>query len=127
LLEVLWAAATGSAVEAEPEPSVGDRAAVTVVLAAADYPERADVGSRIDGVGDAEALGVLVFHAGTAVRDGRLVTNGGRVLDVTAEGGSIAEARRRAYEAAAAISFPGMRLRHDIAERAAREDQRVRG
>src|SRR5439155_1708319 len=69
-----------------------ERAAVTVVLAAGSYPERGDSGTPIDGVDDAEADGALVFHAGTALHDGRLVTNGGRVLNVTALGADIADA-----------------------------------
>ena len=65
------------------------RAAVTVVLAAGDYPAAGDQGSEITGVADAEAAGALVFHAGTALRGGRLVTNGGRVLNVTAVGADL--------------------------------------
>ena len=61
---------------------------MTVVLAAADYPERGDTGSPIEGIEEAEAAGALVFHAGTALHDGRLVTNGGRILNVTALGGT---------------------------------------
>jgi phosphoribosylamine---glycine ligase len=66
---------------------------------------------------------VTVFHAGTAERDGRVVTAGGRVLSVSATGETIAMARDRAYEAASRISFEGMHLRRDIAARAAREEQ----
>ena len=71
--------------------------------------------ARSTGVADAEAAGALVFHAGTALHDGRLVTNGGRILNVTALGATIAEARTRAYEAAGRIEFPGVRYRSDIA------------
>jgi phosphoribosylamine---glycine ligase len=116
LLEALGAAANGdlptNALEAD------DQAAVTVVLAGRDYPERPDSGSPIEGVADAEASGAIVFHAGTAMRAGRLVTNGGRILGVTALGGSIDEARERAYGASAQISFAGMRYRRDIGGRA---------
>jgi phosphoribosylamine---glycine ligase len=101
--------------------SVGDEAAVTVVVAAGDYPAGSDTGSPIEGVEAAEEAGALVFHAGTALRDGRLVTNGGRILDVTGVGASLAEARDRAYAAAELISFPGARFRRDIAAAAARE------
>ena len=94
-------------------------AAVTVVLAGGDYPARSDSGTPIDGVEDAEATGALVFHAGTARQGGRLVTNGGRVLAVTATGDDVAAARTRAYEAASRISFAGMRYRRDIALTAA--------
>ncbi len=85
------------------------------MLAAGEYPARGDAGSPIDGVADAEAAGALVFHAGTALHDGRLVTNGGRILNVTALGATIAEARTRAYEAAGRVEFPGVRYRSDIA------------
>jgi len=97
------------------ELPVSDQAAVTIVLASRDYPERGDAGTPIEGIEDAEAAGALVFHAGTARHGGRLVTNGGRVLNVTAPGGSLAEARDRAYDAAGRIAFDGMRFRRDIA------------
>jgi phosphoribosylamine--glycine ligase len=66
-------------------------------------------------VEEAEATGALVFHAGTALQGGSLVTNGGRILDVTGLGDTIAEAREHAYAAARLISFPGVRYRTDIA------------
>jgi phosphoribosylamine--glycine ligase len=91
------------------------RAAVTVVLTAGTYPAAGDIGSRIEGIAAAEETGALVFHAGTALRGGELVTNGGRILDVTATGDSVEEARARAYRAADLISFAGMRCRGDIA------------
>jgi len=117
LLAVLRAAAAGEAAKAEL--AAADRAAVTVVLAAGSYPELGDSGAPIEGLEAAEAEGALVFHAGTALRDGGVVTNGGRILNVTALGASIAEARDLAYRAAARISFPGVRYRRDIAEEAA--------
>jgi len=89
--------------------------AVTVVLAGRDYPERGDVGTPIEGIAEAEAAGALVFHAGTAVRDGHLVTNGGRILNVTALGDSVAAARAAAYDAASHIDFAGVKFRRDIA------------
>ena len=92
-----------------------DAAAVTVVLAAGRYPAAGDVGSPIDGIAEAEATGALVFHAGTALQDDRLVTSGGRILNVTATGPTVADARERAYEACELISFQGMRYRRDIA------------
>ena len=92
-----------------------EQAAVTVVLAARDYPERGDIGTPIEGIAAAEAAGALVFHAGTAVRDGQLVTNGGRILSVTALGDSLASARAAAYDAASHIDFAGVRFRRDIA------------
>jgi phosphoribosylamine--glycine ligase len=94
---------------------VGDRAAVTVVLAAGNYPTSGDVGSPIEGLEQAEAEGALVFHAGTARSGDRLITNGGRILNVTATGETVAEARERAYAACERISFPNMRYRRDIA------------
>jgi phosphoribosylamine---glycine ligase len=113
LLALLLAAAQGdlSAVEL----SVAENAAVTVVIAAGDYPAAGDVGTPIDGIRDAEANGALVFHAGTALKGDRIVTNGGRILNVTAVGESVAAARDRAYEACDLLSFPGMRFRRDIA------------
>ena len=81
-----------------------------------DYPARSDYrGAPIEGVEDAEATGALVFHAGTALHDGRLVTNGGRILNVVGTGATVEAARTAAYEAAARIDFAGMQLRTDIA------------
>ena len=117
LLEALAAAAAGDLGDADL--SAADKAAVTVVLAGGGYPERSDSGSPIEGVEEAEAAGALVFHAGTAVRDGRLLTNGGRVLNVTAVGDDLAAARAAAYRGCEQISFAGMRYRHDIADQEA--------
>ena len=98
------------------EPEVADRAAVTVVLTAPDYPARSDYsGTPIEGFEDAEAAGALVLHAGTALHDGRLVTNGGRILNVVCTGPTVEAARSAAYEAAARIHFAGMQYRSDIA------------
>jgi phosphoribosylamine--glycine ligase len=113
LLEALAAAAAGRAVNTLRE---GSDAAVTVVLAGPDYPERSDyAGVPIDGLAGAEADGALVFHGGTAMRDGRLVTNGGRILSVTALAPEIEQARQRAYEAVERVRFEGVRFRRDIA------------
>ena len=98
--------------------SAGPQAAVTVVLASRGYPDDPQAGVPIDGLADAEATGALVFHAGTALRDGRLVSAGGRVLDVTGLGDSVADAREQAYAAVEQIDFRGAQFRHDIAERA---------
>ena len=94
--------------------------AVTLVLASAGYPESASKGDVITGLADAAALdGIAITHAGTARDgDGSVVTAGGRVLNVTALAAGPAEARERAYEAAALINFEGMQLRTDIAQRA---------
>jgi phosphoribosylamine--glycine ligase len=112
LLEALAAAAGGSLGGTTLGASA---AAVTVVLAGRGYPERSDMGTPIHGIAEAEAEGALVFHAGTALRDGRLVTNGGRILGVTGVDRTIEAARDRAYGAAARIAFDGMLLRSDIA------------
>jgi phosphoribosylamine--glycine ligase len=91
------------------------RHALALVLAAAGYPGSPRAGDRIEGIERAAAVpGVSVHHAGTAERDGAVVTAGGRVLAVTATGASHAEARERAYRAAAEIRFEGMVFRHDI-------------
>jgi phosphoribosylamine---glycine ligase len=118
LLGALLAAAHGDLSEAEVV--ISDQAAVTVAVTAENYPEGGDTGTPIEGVEDAEAAGALVFHAGTAVRDGRLVTNGGRILNVTATGPTLEDARARAYEGCERISFAGARFRRDIAEGAVR-------
>jgi phosphoribosylamine--glycine ligase len=113
-LAALAAAAAGDL--SEVGLSAADAAAaVTVVLAGAEYPAGNDHGTTIEGVAEAEATGALLFHAGTALHDGRLVTNGGRILNVTGVGASLAEARDRAYAACERITFQGMRYRRDIA------------
>jgi phosphoribosylamine--glycine ligase len=94
---------------------VAQRAAVTLVVSGGEYPERGDQGTPIEGIEAAEATGALVFHAGTALHDGRLVTNGGRILNVVGVGDTVADARSAAYEAAAHIDFAGMHFRTDIA------------
>jgi phosphoribosylamine--glycine ligase len=91
-------------------------AAVTVTIASGPYPAAGDRGTPIDGIGDAETAGALVFHAGTALHDGQVVTNGGRVLNVTGVAPSVEEARERAYAGVERISFAGARYRTDIAE-----------
>jgi phosphoribosylamine--glycine ligase len=111
----LLAALSGAALGAlETELVAGDSAAITVVLAGADYPEQGDSGTPIEGVDEAEAAGALVFHAGTARRGDTLLTNGGRILNVTTSGNDLVAARTAAYEAIERISFAGMRFRRDI-------------
>jgi phosphoribosylamine---glycine ligase len=118
LLETLASVAEGRLDGGSLE--VGERAAVTVALASAGYPEVSDDrGTPIEGVEDAEAAGALVFHAGTARHGEQLVTNGGRVLNVTALGDDLPAARTAAYEAVDRISFAGMQYRSDIALTAA--------
>ena len=95
-----------------------DGAAVCVVLASGGYPGHYDKGQEIHGLADAEAIGALVFHAGTAMKDGKLVTNGGRVLGVVGRGADISSAVDAAYAAATKISFKDAYYRKDIAHRA---------
>jgi phosphoribosylamine--glycine ligase len=113
LLTALAAAAAGDLGGVTLEAAA--QAAVTVVLAAGGYPETGDTGSPITGIEEAEARGALVFQAGTARRDGTLVTSGGRILNVTGVGNDLEQARTLAYEGAAAISFAGARYRRDVA------------
>jgi phosphoribosylamine---glycine ligase len=95
-----------------------DAWAVTVVLASRGYPESSSSGDEITGLRAIDALETEVLHAGTAEVDGRLVTAGGRVLNVTGIGATPGEARDRAYAAAERIEFDGKQMRHDIAARA---------
>ncbi|HYF27318.1 MAG TPA: phosphoribosylamine--glycine ligase [Baekduia sp.] len=116
LLELLLRATrTGGLAGTEIE--VADGAAVTLVLAAGGYPASPSQGDVISGL-DAVGEGVEVTHAGTARRDGDIVTAGGRVLNVTAVGDDTAAARDAAYAAADLITFEGRQLRTDIALRA---------
>ncbi len=89
-------------------------AACTVVVAAKGYPDTPQSGAPIEGIQAAQATGAEIFHAGTRVVDGRLVTAGGRVLGVMAQGAELGEARRKALDAARLIRFPGAQLRSDI-------------
>lgn len=113
--EVLLACATGKLKDVTLDWS--DDACVSVVVASGGYPESYKKGLPIRGIEDAEAMdGVAVFHAGTATKDGALVNSGGRVLNVSALGPSIPEARQRAYEAVEKIEMEGKHFRRDIAE-----------
>ncbi|AQS42296.1 MAG: Phosphoribosylamine--glycine ligase [Candidatus Tokpelaia hoelldobleri] len=113
LLPLLVAAADGELDQASPEWS--DDVALTVVLAAEGYPHMPRKGSVIDGVEEAAALpGIMVFHAGTAMENGRLTANGGRVLNVTARGANVVEARAKAYAAIEKIRWPQGFCRTDI-------------
>jgi phosphoribosylamine--glycine ligase len=92
---------------------------MTVVIASAGYPASADKGRVIHGLFDAGKVpGVQIFHAGTTVKDGQAVTDGGRVLAVTAKGKDFYEARRHAYHAVERICFEGMQFRKDIGAKA---------
>jgi len=88
------------------------------VLASRGYPASSSRGDAISGLEEAEGLGAEVLHAGTADEGGKIVTAGGRVLNVTGMGATPGEARDRAYAAAERISFDGLQLRGDIAARA---------
>jgi phosphoribosylamine--glycine ligase len=92
---------------------------VGVVMASRGYPESSQSGCPIEGIADAEQIpGVAVFHAGTAMRDGQLVTAGGRVLTVVGSGSDFEDAIRRAYAGVEKISFEGMQYRRDIGKKA---------
>ncbi len=114
LAELLLACAENRLSTIEP-PRFSDQTALTVVMAAEGYPGTPKKGGRIAGVIDAENNGTKVFHAGTALdAAGELVANGGRVLNVTALGGSVSEAQARAYAAVDSIEFPQGFCRRDI-------------
>ncbi|HET9640500.1 MAG TPA: phosphoribosylamine--glycine ligase [Allosphingosinicella sp.] len=113
LLELMYAVARARLAEAEP-PRFSQRAALTVVMAANGYPGTPETGGAIEGLEGLDTEDVRIFHAGTALEEGRLVARGGRVLGVTAAGGSVAEARDRAYAAAGRIRFPSGFYRSDI-------------
>jgi phosphoribosylamine---glycine ligase len=115
LLELLEASTRPGGL-AGVDPEWSDDWAVTVVLASRGYPESSSSGDPIAGLDEAD--GAEVFHAGTAERDGEIVTAGGRVLGVTGLGATPGEARDRAYAAADRIRFDGRQLRSDIAARA---------
>jgi len=95
------------------------RPAVCVVMASGGYPGDYQKGKRITGLNEADRIeDVVVFHAGTAVKNGDIVTNGGRVLGVTALGQTVADAKARAYRAVDKIKFDGAYCRRDIADKA---------
>ena len=104
------------------EVAFRDQTALTVVMAAKGYPGTPEKGGAID-LGAAEAAGVKLFHAGTALKDSALVANGGRVLNVTAMASSVTEAQQRAYQAVDAVSFPSGFCRRDIGWREVAREQ----
>ncbi len=115
-LGVLLSHAAGGRLDEVDPPRWRGGAAVAVVMAAAGYPGTPRTGDPITGVDDADALdGVDVIHAGTAATSSGLVTNGGRVLAVTAVGSDVADARDRAYAGVSRIRFDGAQHRTDIA------------
>ncbi len=98
-----------------------ERWALDVVIASRGYPQRPEKGKVIEGIEEAQSLpDVIVFHAGTTLKDGKVVTNGGRVLNVCAYGKTLKEAKERAYEAVSRIHFEGMHFRKDIGDKAFR-------
>ena len=116
LLTIMQACETGTLAETPVEFS--DGAACCVVIASGGYPEKYEKG-KVIALNDAEdAENVNVFHAGSALKDGALVTNGGRVLGVTATAGDLESAIAEAYTAAKKIHFDGMFMRSDIGKRA---------
>ncbi|RUV21157.1 phosphoribosylamine--glycine ligase, partial [Mesorhizobium sp. M5C.F.Ca.IN.020.32.2.1] len=100
-----------------------DEAALTVVMAARGYPGTPEKGSVIRGLQEAAGDGVEIFHAGTAINSGALIANGGRVLDVTAVGGTVGEAQRRAYATLDQIDWPQGFCRRDIGWQAVAREQ----
>ncbi|MEG1427333.1 MAG: phosphoribosylglycinamide synthetase C domain-containing protein, partial [Oscillospiraceae bacterium] len=113
VLEILLAVCGEKLAETEIEWS--DAAAACVVMASGGYPEKYAKGMEIVGLNEKGQLdGVVVYHAGTKVENGRLYTNGGRVLGVTALGDTLEEALEKSYAAVQKISFPGAHYRSDI-------------
>ena len=111
--ELLLACAEGKLATRQP-PRLSPDTALTVVMAAEGYPGEPKKGGAIAGIDAAEAGGAKVFHAGTALTDGQLVANGGRVLNVTARGASVTEAQARAYAAVDLVEAPDLFCRRDI-------------
>lgn len=121
LVELVEAALDGKldTVTAEWDP----RASVGVVLAAGGYPDNYNKGDVISGLPEQETEGAKVFHAGTLLKDGQVLTNGGRVLCACALGNSVAEAQQAAYKLVDAIDWNGMLYRRDIGHRAISREQ----
>ncbi|HYI79757.1 MAG TPA: phosphoribosylamine--glycine ligase [Thermoleophilaceae bacterium] len=126
LLELLDAATRPGGLEGV-EIEWSEDWAVTVVLASGGYPASSSIGDEISGMRAVDSIEVELLHAGTAERDGRIVTAGGRVLNVTGIGSTPAEAREHAYRAAEKIQFDGKQMRRDIAERAVARVEEVAG
>ena len=116
LVEIMLACIDGNLADVEIPWSAG--AAVTVVLAAGGYPKVYEKGAEITGLAEAAAKGCLVFHAGTAEKDGAVVTAGGRVLNIVAEAADIRAAVEKAYRGVDCVHFADAFCRRDIAHRA---------
>ncbi len=117
LVELLLAVAEGRLAD-QPEPAFSPDVALTVVMAAKGYPGTPAAGGAIAGIDAAEAIGAVVFQAGTKQADGKLVASGGRVLAVTATGTDVKHAQAAAYRAVDTIDFPDGFCRRDIGWRA---------
>ena len=118
LLDLIEATVDGRLDEIDP-PTWDPRPATCVVMASEGYPGSYERGHAIRGLDEAAALpDVKVFHAGTATSDGSVVTNGGRVLGVTALGNSISDAKLQAYKAVKCIRWDGAWCRKDISDKA---------
>ena len=118
LVEIMVACAKGDGSLKDLDIAWSDGAAVCVVLASGGYPKSYRKGYEITGLDEAEKLGCHVFHAGTAERDGSVVTAGGRVLGVVAEAADVRAAVDKAYQGVNVIDFKDKMFRHDIAHRA---------
>ena len=119
LLTVMQATTSGTLDQLTVEFDPG--AACCVILASGGYPTHYEKGKEIVVTDEEKLKGATVYHAGTALKDGRLVTSGGRVLGVTCTAPSLEEAVKRAYDAASGITFEGVHFRKDIGARALRE------
>ena len=116
-LKILLDFYEGKDVRVEEDP----RWALDVVIASRGYPEKPEKGKVIEGLEEAKNLpDVVIFHAGTTIKEGKVITNGGRVLNVCAYGETLRKAKERAYEAVSRIHFEGMHYRKDIGDRAFR-------
>ncbi len=118
LVEIMTACARGDGSLKDLGIRWSDGAAVCVVLASGGYPKSYRKGYEITGLAEAAAKGAHVFHAGTAEKDGKIVTAGGRVLGVVAEAADVAQAVEKAYDGVSAIDFKDKMFRKDIAHRA---------
>ena len=118
LVDIMVACAKGDGSLKTMDIQWSDGAAVCVVLASGGYPKAYQKGYEITGLADAEAKGCHVFHAGTAEKDGKIVTAGGRVLGVVAEAADVRAAVKKAYAGVDAIDFTDKMYRKDIAHRA---------
>jgi phosphoribosylamine--glycine ligase len=117
LVDIIEASCNGGIADVPTE--LDGRAATCVVVASGGYPGSYETGFPVTGLDEAEALDdVVVFHAGTSMAEGQVVTNGGRVLGVTAVGDGIPDSIKRAYEAVEKIEFKNMYFREDIGYRA---------